>query len=161
MKTYAGIGSRKTPPEILSMMSNIAVKLELEGYVLRSGGADGADSAFAKNVENKEIFVPWFGFNGINVKPTYTAEHAKIAESVHPAWHRCSQGVKKLHTRNVQQILGNLNNDKSKFVICWTPSGEEVGGTATAIRMAKANGIPVFNLAIEEDYDRINKWLNK
>ncbi|GAG46694.1 unnamed protein product, partial [marine sediment metagenome] len=44
------------------------------------------------------------------------------------------------------------------FIICWTPGGREVGGTAQAIRIAKANHIKVFNLAVEEDY---NFWKEK
>lgn len=46
MKIYAGIGSRKTPKKILEQMRNISSFLAKEGYTLRSGGADGADSAF-------------------------------------------------------------------------------------------------------------------
>jgi tRNA A37 N6-isopentenylltransferase MiaA len=33
-------------------------------------------------------------------------------------------------------------------VICWTPGGKTVGGTATAIRLAERNQIEVINLAI-------------
>lgn len=43
---YTGIGSRQTPPEILKMMTKIATQLESKGWVLRSGGAEGADEAF-------------------------------------------------------------------------------------------------------------------
>jgi hypothetical protein len=35
----------------------------------------------------------------------------------------------------------------SKFVVCWTPGGLLKGGTAQAMRIAHAYGIPVFNLA--------------
>lgn len=35
----------------------------------------------------------------------------------------------------------------SSFIICWTPSGKEVGGTAMAIKLAKKRGITVINLA--------------
>ena len=44
--TYAGIGSRETPKEILKEMTKIGQELESKGYTLRSGGAIGADKAF-------------------------------------------------------------------------------------------------------------------
>ena len=40
---YTGIGSRKTPPGILAQMSELAAFLARSGWVLRSGGAPGAD----------------------------------------------------------------------------------------------------------------------
>jgi predicted Rossmann fold nucleotide-binding protein DprA/Smf involved in DNA uptake len=47
---YAGIGARSTPPQILSVMTRLASKLEGMGYTLRSGGAAGADTAFERGV---------------------------------------------------------------------------------------------------------------
>src|SRR5678815_2257413 len=64
---YTGVGSRSTPPEVLAIMTKLAYRLEKNGLMLRSGGAEGADSAFERGVsedENKEIFLPWRGFNG-------------------------------------------------------------------------------------------------
>ena len=43
---YAGIGSRKTPPEIDQEIERIVDLCSLAGYTLRSGGADGADKMF-------------------------------------------------------------------------------------------------------------------
>ena len=44
---YAGIGSRATPESILADMTTIAGWLARTGWHLASGGADGADTAFA------------------------------------------------------------------------------------------------------------------
>lgn len=44
--TYAGVGSRETPPEILAEMTKIANELAAKKYKLQSGGAIGADMAF-------------------------------------------------------------------------------------------------------------------
>ena len=33
--------------------------------------------------------------------------------------------------------------------MCWTPKGDLVGGTATAIRIAIMNGIPLYNMYYE------------
>ena len=63
---YTGIGSRETPSHILELMTKIAKYLDSLGFILRSGGAPGADTAFANGAVNKQIFIPWKNFNGIN-----------------------------------------------------------------------------------------------
>lgn len=50
-KYYSGVDSRKTPPNILDLMTKVAQKLAGQGWVLPSGGADGADSAFETGVK--------------------------------------------------------------------------------------------------------------
>jgi predicted Rossmann fold nucleotide-binding protein DprA/Smf involved in DNA uptake len=50
-KYYAGIGSRETPKDICDIMTQLAIKLANNGWVLRSGGAKGADrSRFEKEI---------------------------------------------------------------------------------------------------------------
>ena len=44
---YAGIGARATPANMLADMTVVAGWLARTGWHLSSGGADGADSAFA------------------------------------------------------------------------------------------------------------------
>jgi predicted Rossmann fold nucleotide-binding protein DprA/Smf involved in DNA uptake len=57
---YAGIGARETPDDVLHLMYLLGRKLATDGYVLRSGHADGADLAFEKGCDSvngrKEIF---------------------------------------------------------------------------------------------------------
>lgn len=159
-KTYAGIGSRQTPKEILELMTIIGVKLRDKGYILRSGGANGADTAFTLGIERKdtEIFLPWNGFNDSSSNFVGASDEAmRIAKSIHPAWDKCSQGAKKLHGRNVHQVLGKDINPKtySHFVICWTPDGKDVGGTATAIKLARQANIRVLNLANLDDLNHV------
>jgi hypothetical protein len=70
---YTGIGSRKTPENILKLMQAIGKRLGSLGIRLRSGGAEGADSAFEGGARRafKEkhgleplIFLPYPGFCG-------------------------------------------------------------------------------------------------
>lgn len=153
---YAGIGSRETPADICDLMRLIATVLEDRGLTLRSGGAGGADLAFEAGTSSdrtREIFVPWRGFNG-STSPYYpdprnaavTREAAEIAEAAHPAWDRCSDGAKRLHTRNVHQVLGLKLDSPVRFVLAWTKDGRASGGTGQAIRIAETRGIPVLNL---------------
>ena len=150
-KTFAGIGSRQSPPEILEKMKAIAKFLSERGYTLRSGGADGADSAFEQGATKKEIFLPWNNYNGRKVDNiSFFSElsdiHFNLAETMHPAWEKCSPGAKKMHARNTQQILGQNLDTPCDFVVCWTKGGEKVGGTSTALRLSELHNIPVFNL---------------
>jgi len=55
MKFYTGVGSRKTPLSILKVMRKLGYKLAIDGWMLRSGGADGADSAFEKGAGIKAL----------------------------------------------------------------------------------------------------------
>lgn len=146
---YCGIGSRKTPDYIQKQMVSIGKKLGNKGWTLRSGGAVGADSAFETGCDQvkgkKEIFLPWSGFNNNTSNLCTPSEEAmELASQFHPAWSKCSQGVRKLHARNMHQILGEDLEKPVKFVVCWTLRS---GGTQQALRVAYAYNIPVYNLA--------------
>lgn len=153
---YAGIGSRETPVKVLVLMTQIAKRLEERGYILRSGGADGADSAFAQDVDprNARVYLPWHKFNGKQgIVLGQVPDLRAIAKKYHPAWSRLSPGAQMLMTRNVAQVLGAWpENQKSEFVVCWTPDAKVTGGTGQAMRIAKAYGIEIYNLADSQDY---------
>jgi cell division GTPase FtsZ len=54
--------------------------------------------------------------------------------------------VRKLHARNAMIVLGKNLDDPVDFIICWTPGGTGSGGTGQALRIARAYGIPVYDL---------------
>lgn len=162
-KIYAGIGSRKTPPEILERFKKLSSFLAKNGFTLRSGGANGADLAFESGSgDNKEIYLPWKGFNGSS-SPYYNTDKdaGLIVEEIHPAWDKLSDAAKKLHCRNCCQILGEDLNIPCGFVVCWTPEGKAVGGTATAIKLAEREGIPVFNFGKDGADKELWEFLQK
>ncbi len=153
--TYAGIGSRHTPVHVLEAMTTIASELGAAGWRLRTGGAEGADSAFAAGAPDgtTELWLPWRGYNGLHgrhchvLDRTAAARAESIVSKVHRGWHRLSQGSRKLHARNAAIIHGGSLADPVDAVVCWTPNGVPVGGTATGIHMAERARIPVLNLA--------------
>jgi len=162
MKTYAGIGARNTPPAILKQMTKIAAYLSNLGWTLRSGGATGADNAFETCAgENKEIYLPWPGYNGKRSAYSRPSTEALLmASSYHPNWHACSQGVRKLHARNCHIVLGPLLDDPVDMIICWTPGGLRGGGTGQALRMTKDYPqIAVYDLAVPETIEILRKKL--
>lgn len=177
-KFYTGIGSRTTPTHALAKIRMIARDVYRRGFILRSGGAEGADSAFeavpfefaAKDGRAHQIYLPWGGFNG-RMQATLkraTVEAQLMARTVHPMWSKLSPGAKLLHARNCHQVLGEDLKTPSQFVVCWTPDGceseatrtEQTGGTATAIVLADRHGIPVFNLYNLDAVERLVEHLN-
>ena len=78
------------------------------------------------------------------------AETERIASEVHPAWDKCNEWARGMHSRNCHQILGYDLQSPVDAVICWTPNGNVVGGTVTAIRIALKYNIPVFNLGLKD-----------
>lgn len=182
MKYYTGVGSRDTPEHILHIIKQAAAALSRQEYILRSGGADGADKAFADGwwmgllncgfTTRAEIYLPWNKFNNMmksealpvaHIPSEYDnyAEAEKIASEIHPIWDNLKPAVKKLHARNVYQVLGKDLNTPSQFLLCYAPiQGDSVkGGTRTAWEVAKRYGVRCFNLANEKDLKRVEDWL--
>jgi len=173
---YCGVGSRDTPDDVLEQMHGIAGVLKGMGYVLRSGHADGADLAFEHgSAGQNQIWLPWQGFNYDSpqaqglvhtghyfLRDNWMAD--KIAAANHPAWGKCSDAARKLHTRNVYQVLGPglgvvQHDTMSKFIVCWTKDGKASGGTGQALRIAAKYEIPVFNLFHADAMDKLEEFL--
>jgi len=171
--TYAGIGSRETPQEVLDKMTEVAKYLEELGYTLRSGGAIGADKAFEKGVTSKkEVFLG-------SVK---TGEREKkIAREIHPNPQALDNAKAKttgksisdfmwnLMGRNTNQIFGANLDTPVDFVLAWTQDGLtdyrkrslQSGGTGQAIDMASRKGIPVINMANDNWRDELKNVIVK
>lgn len=166
MKIYSGIGSRETPANILLLMNQLAKELESMGFMVRSGGAYGADAAFTNNISNRCIYLPWDKYNGykindIDIMLGHSIYTEEIASKYHPAWHNCSQGARKLHARNVSIMFGWLLDNPSDFVICWTKDGKDSGGTGQAMRIAIDNNIPIFNLYFPDAVEKLSQFIKE
>lgn len=148
--SYAGIGARTTGSEMLRLMSRVASRLGELGLVLRTGGAPGADQAFISGVADGfvEIFLPWPSYEGLGGKARLSrplAEAFEIASRHHPAWGGLKESVRALMARNVHVLLGASLEEPVAFVLYWTED-ESRGGTAHALRVARAYGIPTIHL---------------
>lgn len=157
VKRYvAGVGSRDTPSSVDSEIEAIMRLLVPLGYVLRSGAARGFDTMVERWAVRlrceTEIFLPWKGFGDHPSRhhkpPPIAFEIAQQHMSPHH-WNGLSPGAQQCHARDVQQVLGQHCGPPSipvVLVFCWTDGGKVTGGTATAIKVATAHGIPVLNL---------------
>jgi hypothetical protein len=171
--SYAGIGSRRTPGPALNAMRATAERLSTLGYTMRSGHAPGADTAFEVASQNSEIYLPWSSFEnerpviGSRVQPQPTAAAMQLASRIHPAWERLDRGPRARHARNMHQILGADLDSPVDFVVCYTPDGSltghgpDTGGTATALRLAYRNNIPVINIKRPEHAAMLASYLQE
>lgn len=155
---YAGIGSRKLPQQYYGLFESLGYYLAILGWTLHSGHADGSDISFENGCNqakgNKEIYLPWYRFNGSNSNLIVKDPRAfDIAEEFHPTFNDLNSAVQKLMARNSHQVLGKDLNTPVKFILCYTPPK---GGTTQALRIAKHYNIPIFNLY---DYKNINDFI--
>ncbi len=93
-RSVAGIGSRETPDLVFAFMTDAMRAFAQRGWVLRSGGAPGADQAceagYSEHRSLTEIFLPWKGFEGSKSRlyPPYLSDadlDAAIARA-RPGW---------------------------------------------------------------------------
>lgn len=165
MRKYAGIGSRKTPDDVLFVMQLIAKHLALQGWLLRSGGGEGADLNFEQGARldrgpEPEIFLPWRRFRGHGSRLFQPTEEAYImASRYHPAWSKLNGSGMALMARNSHQVLGLNLSDPVDMVVCWTPGGAGGGGTGQALRIARDFDIPIFDLAIPGKKDELREFV--
>lgn len=184
---WTGVGSRETPDSILLLMTFIARTLTDLGWVMRSGGAGGADSAFyAGCLESKnfpratpEVYLSWNGMtNGKEklyhdpAKGLFDAQRYStwdqanaIALATRGSFEGLGRGGIAHHTRNVFQVLGVDLQTPAAFLICWAipvgKTGKVKGGTNTAVKLALANGIKVINLYHPDQYNAMIDFLDK
>jgi hypothetical protein len=162
LKFYAGIGSRKTPAEVCSRMTRLARTLRSADYIMRSGGAKNADTAFAAGAgTDAVIYLPFADCDILETgaKRIVCGDDPRlraIAAGLHPAWQACDAFARAMLTRNVAQIIGHEPEDPvSEFVVCWTPFGAGGGGTGGALRVAKERGVPIYDLAQIGSYETL------
>lgn len=170
---YTGIGSRETPKEICELITMVAAKLASLGWIVRTGGAQGADEAFLAGCNGRtENFIPWKGFGqygGQIPNLDRNWEYLQSVDDVNPLIHSRTtrnldkyKGFWKLQARNVSQVLGlNLDNP-SKFCILYAPTTSTgvTGGTNTAYQVAIQSGVKCFNLYDPAVVERLRKFVS-
>ena len=161
------VGSRQTPDSVIAQSVTLLNQYVGQGYIARSGNAEGFDllvSCYAIPGQ-REIYLPYKDFNLQYLGSSYN--DAYVPNATWPNYQRAKELMQQYHPlkdkvpekalpyliRDVYQVLGLDLDTPSEKVICWTPDGaqtakectKETGGTAMAIRIADAYGIPVEN----------------
>ena len=181
------IGSRQLEQkqeyfEDIKLCYNVCMRLAQLGVTFTSGlceiGMDGiAQKAYSKAVDlglAKESQFEVYVADQHNIRRStlprkhlaivrnkdLISETERIASEVHPAWDRCNEWARGMHSRNCHQILGYDLQSPVDAVICWTPDGKIVGGTATALKLSMKAGIPIFNLGVSDKKSVLNDIKN-
>lgn len=184
-KTYACIGSRKTPANIIKLTIRFTNILAELGYAMYSGGCpEGMDKAgqygaYAHGSSDKSknrIYSSWEGMSGIKHNPEFGAyvpqdhfdnyEQAQaLGLKARGSWEGLGRGGIAHHSRNPYQVLGDDLQSPVDFVLTWAPYARKgapyvTGGTATAVKIAVEHNIPIYNLIDPELEDRIEYFCN-
>ena len=181
------IGSRQLEQkqeyfEDIKLCYNVCMRLAQLGITFTSGlcelGMDGiAQKAYSKAVDlglAKESQFEVYVADQYNIRRStlprkhlaivrnkdLISETERIASEVHPAWDRCNEWARGMHSRNCHQILGYDLKSPVDAVICWTPNGAVVGGTRTALKLSMKYNIPVFNLGVSDKKSVLNDIKN-
>jgi hypothetical protein len=166
LRFYSGIGARATPPEVLSLMTRAAFALLKRGYVLRSGHAIGADSAFERGAgRDAQIFLPAragaarraSSSRGARAPSSGAGRATSPPRTIPPSpGSRLRPGL--AHPQRLPGARASLDSP-SEFVLCWTADGEASGGTGQALRIAATHGVPVYNLQRARERAHVERHL--
>lgn len=175
IKSVTGIGSRKASRgdlRFLYTLGRFCAINNIEGW---TGSAPGSDMAF----ETGYLSIGKEGFHSLLPDDGFSARRADgknyfvpddfmfdmafvILKDLGVVWlDRLDPYVKKLYGRNVYQIL-RLDMRPVDLVVYTAPTtkkGKPKGGTAIAVMVAEALGIPTINLAIPEQRQELKEAL--
>lgn len=163
-------------------MVRIGTAMTDRGWMLRSGGATGADTAFHQGVLKSsrypeilpEIYLSWSGMGGMYPDPSQglidsQRNHlwqtaTEIALQARGSFNGLGRGGIAHHTRNVFQVLGSDLRTPSRMLVCWARPigrrGNVAGGTNTAVQIALKYNVPVRNLYYPEVIESVETWLS-
>lgn len=159
--------------EMLAEWSRILLE---KGVIVRTGAADGIDSAAMEGAErvqntdlrrNLHVFLPWASYNrnrvpiGASVFIYDPKIHQAWTNSVskyHPNPAALSRGAFALMARNYGIIA---HPDPVSAVIALPTSVSALGGTGQGMRLAEDLGIKLFNLREDNGVNDAACWIDE
>jgi hypothetical protein len=169
MLYYTGIGSREITPEETHKITVIASKLSKK-FVVYSGNAEGSDITFQLGSQGKcVIYLPWYSFNREVYNTNNSIAHFDVGDTTigneyarkyHKGYSSLTKGGKRMMCRNTHQVLGYKDYPRTSFVVYCASliGGVPKGGTAQAVKIAWALGIPTFNIRTNE-IEKLSNYL--
>lgn len=158
------------PESLVPVIEAITAKLNELGYTARLGGNLNIEELVEKNIERKEIHLPWRNFNEKESKLTFNTKPSFIlAKQFSPVYDRLPDAVKAILARNVRLILGNNLKSPLLFLITWSRDGVEsakyrtaqTGNVGHVIAMADMLRVPIFNISKQDSIDRLKQYLQQ
>lgn len=182
VKYYTGIGSRDISPDTYQLLVDIGERMAEKGYVLRSGGAQGADQAFQEGAckvdpDKTEIWLPDSTFENKRLQDAkflgsnYTVPDNSTREAAEE-WLIDSGVVKnirsknlksrKLLCRNVYQVVGGtcpilMPRKWLSSVVIYATNEEEIykKGTRVGVWTGRHFGVPTYNVMIDKQRGKL------
>lgn len=171
----AVVGSDQVNPEseLGQILTSIFDRLAVLGLILRTSGTIGTElialNAYKRHLDmgtippsRIKVFLPWRGYNK-TLQPygeCYTTVSklnydlcSNFIRTVHPYWASGTKNMKLLQAKNALIIFGEKLNRPCDLLITVTDkdvSGKVKGVPNSAIELAKARNIPIFDLAIDD-----------
>lgn len=170
MRHVACVGSRGITAQDIQFLTKIGYQLVSAGWTVHSGGAQGADQAFAVGAAEAlhheapgglVIHLPWTSYERaaadaavrrsggqalLDTVPFTDTERA-LALQFHPAADRLSRGGVTLMTRNVRIICPQGPSQRPVDLVIALPGDKPGGGgTGQALRLAAHFHIPLHDL---------------
>lgn len=179
VRRCAVIGSRSAPDDIVKLMTQFTSILIEIGYVIQSGGCPlGPDRSATIAIQRHKttdkskhrIYISWDGMNDMYHDPSNGVYCPKahyenypiariMAEATRGGFYGLYEKGEAHHSRNPYQVLSDDLNTPVDFVLTWAkPKGKTggvAGGTGTAVGLANAHGITVYNLYNPDVEDRV------
>jgi hypothetical protein len=174
-RAYAGLGSRATPEDVLSLMEALAERLAGRRWLLRTGLSPGADQAYYRGALRSggevELYLPWPGFEAgarldnegakVHELAEPSAAACELARPFHRSWEALEPRERRLLARDAHEVLGADLDSPAQLLVCWTADASLDGeglyddGTGQALRIASAYGVPVLNLARPDHLEQL------
>ena len=167
-KAYAVICNPDCPEDVLAQMRNVGLRLDADGWTLRTAGGVGAEEAFEKSTENKEVYIPWRNFNNRDSKLSRNLPQANdVVRPFAPSFDTLKPAVQTIIASKAHTVLGKDLKNPVRFMLTWTLDGCESAANKTAktgfagvsIALASSLKIPVFNLKNPNALTRLQQYL--
>jgi hypothetical protein len=163
--TVSVFGTRNPGGTAAEVVSRLASFISRLGYTIRTGGADGVDTAAMRGTVGRlELMLPWATYNealigkiadsnqDLHVTVYNAMRHPLWTKSVfdlHPKGKTLPRGPFALHARNYGIVDGSrLGLAFPNYI--GNPNG---GGTSQGIRVAKALNVPLIESPIGYAWD--------
>lgn len=169
-KPYVVISNKEVPPNVVESVSRIVKTLEGLGFILRMDGMEGLAAA-TENIpapDNRELHLPWKGFDNKESKFTYNSDEAKaLAKLFHPGYDTLKPAVQSFLAKNVRLAMGDRLKSPALFMICWSEDGAEnslqktikSGNIGHIIGIMSSLHAPIFNFGKPDAEQRLRYFL--
>jgi hypothetical protein len=147
----------------------VGVTIAAHGHTVVSGNAQGADQLYAhgaNHVNEKlvELCIPWWSYEQQARRPgnlvrqaSPTTKQIQLAEQHHPNWTNLSRAVRSLMIRNAMIITDPSDIPVQHCIALLNHSKRGGGGTGHGVRISRALGVPVWDLATPGVWEQLKE----